>query len=90
MHRAGPGCWQMVGLEIFGEDDPRHELRSGQTDGAQEVEGPEATWPLGQQVPQALLASSDLVEKLREMRLHSARNVEEKGLFQAGTENRGV
>lgn len=80
----------MEDLEIFGEDALGHELHSGQTVGVQEVKDPEATCPQGQQPPKALLASSYLVENLHEMGPHSVRNGVEKGLFQAGTENRGV
>lgn len=80
----------MGGQETFEEDDLGHELHSGQIDGVQEVDGPAATSPQGQQPPKALLASSYLVENLREMGPHSGHNVVEKGLFQAGTENRKV
>lgn len=45
-----------------GEDDPGHELHSGQTDVVQEAGGPEAA-PLQAQPPWALLASSHLQGK---------------------------
>lgn len=81
----------MEDLEIFGENDPGHELHSGQTGGVQEVEGPVATSPQVQQPPKALPASSHLVGGLRETdRRRSARNVVEEGPSQTGTENRGV
>lgn len=88
-HRRVPHCWQVGDLEIFGEDGPGRELHSGQTDGVQEVGGPEATCPRAQP-PKALLASSHLVEHLCEMGLHSGRSVVKKGPCQTGTENRGV
>lgn len=90
MRRRVPHCGQVEDLEIFGEDDLGHELHSGQTDEVQEVEDPEASCPQERQPPKALLASSYLVEELREMGLHSVHNSVEKGLFQAGIENRGV
>lgn len=80
----------MEDLEIFGENDPGHELRSGQTGGVQEEEGPVATSPGAQQPPKALPASSHLVGGLRETDRRSARNVVEEGPSQTGTENRGV
>lgn len=80
----------MEDLEIFGEDDPGHELHSGQTGGVQEAEGPAATPPRALQPPKALLASSHLVEGLRETDPRSVRDVAEEGPSQTGTENRGV
>lgn len=44
----------------FGKGDPGHVLRSGQTDGVQEVEGPVATSPQVKPPPEALPASSYL------------------------------
>lgn len=72
------------------EEDLACELRSGQTDGVQEADGPEATSPQGELPPEAPPALSCLVENLHEMGPHSAHNVVEKGQFQAGTENREV
>lgn len=80
----------MKGLEIFGKDDWRPELHSGQIDGIQEVQGQEATSSQEWQPREVLLASSYLVEKLHARDHHSAHNEVEKGLFQAGTGNRGV
>lgn len=80
----------MEGLEIFGEKDLRHELHSGLTDGVQEVVDQEAPSPPGQQPPGSQLASSYLAEKLHGKHPHSAHNAVERGLSQAGTENRAV
>lgn len=79
----------MKGLEIFGKNDWRPELHSGQTDGIQEVQGQEATSSQEWQPLEVLLASSYLVEKLHARDHHSAHNEVEKGLFQAGTGSRG-
>ena len=51
----------------FEEEDLGHELHSGQTDGVQEADGPEATSLRGQQPPKALLASSYLQGKDRSL-----------------------
>lgn len=72
------------------EEDLARELRSGQTDGVQEADGPEATPPQGEPPPEAPPALSCLVENLHETGPHSAHNAVEKGQFQAGTENREV
>lgn len=80
----------MEGLEIFGENDLRHELLSGLTEGVQEVVGLETPSPQGQQPPGSRLASSYLVEKQHGKDLHSAHNEQQGGLFWAGTENRAV
>lgn len=80
----------MEGQGIFVEEDLAHELRSGQTGGVQEADGPEATSPQGEPPPEALPALSCLVKKLHEMGPRSAHTVGEKGQFQAGAENREV
>lgn len=65
----------------FGEDDLGHELHSGQTDGVQEVEDPEASCTQERQPPKALLASSYLQRK--------AENLEEYERARADAETSG-
>lgn len=78
----------MEGQGIFVEEGLARELRSGQTGGVQEADGPEATSPQGELPPEAPLALSCLVKQLRETGPRSAHNAGEKGQFQAGAENR--
>ena len=49
------------------EEDLAHELRSGQTDGVQEADGPEATSPQGERPPEAPPALSCLQGKDRSL-----------------------
>lgn len=81
---------QQEDLEISVEDDLKGKLHSGQTAGAQEVEGLETMSPRGERAPKVQLASSYLVQNLSEKGPRSAHNVVEKDLFQAETENMGV
>ena len=55
-----------AGLQLtFVEEDLAHELRSGQTGGVQEADGPEATSPQGEPLPEAPPALSCLQGKDR-------------------------
>ena len=49
------------------EEDLAHELRSGQSDGVQEADGPEATSPQGERPPEAPPALSCLQWKDRSL-----------------------
>lgn len=82
-------CRQVEGLGISGEDDPGHELHSGQTDVVQEAGGPEAAPPQARP-PWALLASSHLAEPLRERGPRSGRTAVERGPSQTAPESRGA